>query len=141
MRNKHGERSSATPNERPQVRAETYNFRRMNCYPILALGVTVVGCLLTSRAASPLPPEEKLKARLHALESKLKAIYTERLTTRKEGVADELREEQQAWLKARYEGANIYLAFAPKGEVEPRRLQFLADVTAARIEDLQPAWE
>src|SRR6266705_3637203 len=50
--NKHGERSSATPNERPQVRAETRNFRKMNCYPILALGVTVVGCLLTSQTTS-----------------------------------------------------------------------------------------
>ena len=82
-----------------------------------------------------------MKARLHALESKLKAIYTQRLTTRKEGVADELREEQQAWLKARDEGVNIYLAFAPKGEMERLRLQFLADVTAARIEDFQPVWK
>ena len=96
---------------------------------------------MCSEPVEPLPPEEKLKARLHALESKLKAIYTERLTTRKEGVADELREEQQAWLKARDEGVNIYLAFAPKGEMERRRLQFLADVTAARIEDFQPVWK
>jgi len=97
--------------------------------------------VLCSEPVEPLPPEEKLKARLHALESKLKAIYTQRLTTRKEGVADELREEQQAWLKARDEGVNIYLAFAPKGEMERRRLQFLADVTAARIEDFQPVWK
>jgi len=97
--------------------------------------------VLCSEPVEPLPPEEKLKARLHALESKLKAIYTERLTTRKEGVADELREEQQAWLKARDEGVKIYLAFATKGEMERRRLQFLADVTAARIEDFQPVWK
>ncbi len=51
--NKHGGRSSATPNERPQVRAETHNFCKMKCHAILVFDVTVVGCLLTSQAASP----------------------------------------------------------------------------------------
>src|SRR6267142_2988555 len=41
--NKHGGRSSAMPNERPQIRAETHNFRKMNCYPILALWGWIFG--------------------------------------------------------------------------------------------------
>ena len=97
--------------------------------------------VLCSEPIDPLPSEQKLKVRLHKVESKLKAIYSQRLTTPREGVADELREQQQAWLKARDQGVKIYLAFASKGEIERRRLQFLADVTATRIEDFQPVWK
>jgi len=36
----------------------------------------------------------------------------------------------------RDDGLKTYLAFARKGEEEPRRLQFLGDVTAARIDEI-----
>lgn len=48
--------------------------------------------------------------------------------------ADELRKIQQEWVKARDEGVKTYLRFARKGEEERSRLEFLADVTAARLE-------
>jgi len=53
-----------------------------------------------------------------------------------------VREAQRNWIKHRDEGAKFYVALFPPAEKERRRLQFLCDVTAARI-DTQPdeAWE
>ncbi len=53
-----------------------------------------------------------------------------------------LREPQRAWTKHRDEGLKFYVSLFPAAEKERRRLQFLCDVTAARI-DTQPdeAWE
>jgi len=50
-----------------------------------------------------------------------------------------LRESQRNWLKARDKGLQLYLIAAPAAERERRKLQFLADVTAARIESLEGA--
>jgi uncharacterized protein YecT (DUF1311 family) len=53
-----------------------------------------------------------------------------------------LREAQRTWIKHRDEGAKFYVSLFPEAEKERRRLQFLCDVTAARI-DTQPdeEWE
>jgi hypothetical protein len=52
-----------------------------------------------------------------------------------------VRDTQGDWVKHR-EGAKFYVSLFPVAEKEQRRLQFLCDVTAARIET-QPddAWE
>lgn len=81
----------------------------------------------------PSPSEAEVKARLDGLDEKLKALCTERATWLDKEDADALRKKQEAWIKARDEGVKSYLRFAPKGEEERRRLQFLADVTAARL--------
>ena len=44
-----------------------------------------------------------------------------------------LRSTQKDWIKHRDEGLKLYLSLYPKAEREARRLQFLGDVTAARI--------
>lgn len=84
----------------------------------------------------PLPPETKLKARFDTLDEKVNKILAARSETMSKEDADELRKTQQEWVKLRDEGVETYLKFAPKGEEERRRLQFLGDVTAARLEEL-----
>ena len=52
-----------------------------------------------------------------------------------------LRQSQRSWIKHRDEGANLYVSLFPAAERERRRLQFLGDVTAARIEAPPEEWE
>jgi len=85
----------------------------------------------------PLPPESELKARFDALDDQFNKILAERAAAMSQEDADELRKMQQEWVKVRDEGLKTYLRFAPKGEEERRRLQFLADVTAARLEEFK----
>jgi uncharacterized protein YecT (DUF1311 family) len=84
----------------------------------------------------PLPSEVELKVRFDALDEKFNKILAARAETMSKEDADELRKTQQEWVKLRDEGVKTYLKFAPKGEEERRRLQFLGDVTAARLEEL-----
>jgi hypothetical protein len=44
-------------------------------------------------------------------------------------------------IKHRDEGAKFYVSLFPQGEREQRRLQFLSDVTAARLETPAEQWE
>ncbi|MGI8821289.1 MAG: hypothetical protein ACR2ID_10560 [Chthoniobacterales bacterium] len=90
--------------------------------------------VVCAEPTEPLPPEAELKARLDGLDEKLNKRYTERTSALGKEDADELREKGEAWVKARDEGVKMYLRFAPKGEEERRRLQFLAGVTTARLE-------
>ena len=56
--------------------------------------------------------------------------------------AEANRRSQREWIKARDAGLKIYLGSSPKAEQESRKLQFLADVTATRIDSLnQPEEE
>ncbi len=84
----------------------------------------------------PLPSESELKARMDALDEKLTKALAERTGEMSNDEANDLREAQDKWLKMRDEGVKTYLVFAPKGEEERRRLQFLGDVTATRIEEI-----
>jgi len=61
--------------------------------------------------------------------------------TDKERVSN-VRQAQRNWIKHRDEGAKFYVPLFPAAQKEQRRLQFLCDVTAARIET-QPneQWE
>jgi len=81
----------------------------------------------------PLPGEAELKVRLDALDQQLNKMYGEVLAHAGEGVPL-LREGQHKWIKHRDEGARLYVSLFPQAERERRRLQFLGDVTAARIE-------
>jgi hypothetical protein len=51
-----------------------------------------------------------------------------------------VREAQRNWIKHRDEGAKVYVSLFPATEKERRRLQFLGDVTAARIEVGPDEW-
>ena len=89
----------------------------------------------------PLPSEEELKARLEKIDRQLNKAYDERLKkTEKEGVPN-LRDSEREWIKRRDEGVKIYVSLFPDAEKERRRLQFLGDVTAARIEAPPEEWE
>ena len=81
----------------------------------------------------PLPGEAELKVRLDALDQQLNKMYGEVLAHAGEGVPL-VREGQHKWIKHRDEGARLYVSLFPQAERERRRLQFLGDVTAARIE-------
>jgi uncharacterized protein YecT (DUF1311 family) len=50
-------------------------------------------------------------------------------------------EGQRAWIKHRDEGVKFYASLFPQAERERRRLQFMGDVTAARVEELSEEWE
>src|SRR6059058_588656 len=80
----------------------------------------------------PLPGEAELKVRLDALDQQLNKMYGEVLAHAGEGVPL-VREGQHKWIKHRDEGARLYVSLFPQAERERRRLQFLGDVTAARI--------
>jgi len=88
----------------------------------------------------PLPGEAELRVRLDALDQQLNKMYGEVLAHAGEGVPL-VREGQHKWIKHRDEGARLYVSLFPQAELERRRLQFLGDVTAARIEVPPGEWE
>src|SRR6266536_2407000 len=73
---------------------------------------------------------------------KLNKSYAEVLAKAVKDRVSLVREAQRTWIKHRDDGAKFYVSLFPAAEKERRRLQFLCDVTAARI-DTQPgeAWE
>jgi uncharacterized protein YecT (DUF1311 family) len=83
-----------------------------------------------------LASQAELKARFDVLDKKLNDAYSAKLSKTAKDRVQNLRESQRNWLKARDKGLELYLSFAPAAQREQRKLQFLADVTAARIESL-----
>ena len=92
--------------------------------------------LACAEPSDPLPPEAELKARADAADKQLNDAYAAKVRKVGKDRGSNLRESQRAWVKARDAGLQIYLAAAPAAEREQRRLQFLGDVTIARIESL-----
>ena len=88
-----------------------------------------------------LPPEGDLKSRFEMLDKRLNEIYAAKRAKIEPDRVRNLRESQRAWLKAREKGLQVYLNMASPSERERRQLQFLADVTAARIESLNGSEE
>jgi len=84
----------------------------------------------------PLPPEAELKARADAVDKQLNEVYAAKVRKVGKDSGSNLRDSQRAWVKARDAGLQIYLATAPAAERERRKLQFLGDVTLARIATL-----
>lgn len=106
------------------------------------LNKTKAEFLACAEPVDALPSEADLKTQYEELDRKLNKRYAEVIAkTDKERVAN-VREAQRKWIKHRDEGAKFYVSLFPESEKEQRRLQFLGDVTAARIET-QPdeAWE
>jgi uncharacterized protein YecT (DUF1311 family) len=87
----------------------------------------------------PLPAEAELKARADAADKQLNDAYAAKVKKVGKDRGPNLRDSQRAWVKARDAGLQIYLATAPGAERERRKLQFLADVTIARIATLNSA--
>ncbi|HUE40345.1 MAG TPA: lysozyme inhibitor LprI family protein [Chthoniobacterales bacterium] len=84
----------------------------------------------------PLPSEAELKARADTADKQLNDAYSAKIQKVGKDGGSNLRDSQRAWVKARDAGLQIYLAAAPAAERERRKLQFLGDVTIARIESL-----
>jgi uncharacterized protein YecT (DUF1311 family) len=106
------------------------------------LNKTKAKVLAVAEPTDSLPMEDELKARLEMFDQKLNKSYAERMSkTDKERVPN-LRDSQRTWIKRRDEGAKIYVSLFPEAEKERRRLQFLGDVTAVRLDDFnRPADE
>jgi hypothetical protein len=95
--------------------------------------------LAAAEPIDPLPKEAELKMRLDGLDQQLNKKYADVLAQAGEGVPL-VREAQRNWIKHRDEGAKVYVSLFPATEKERRRLQFLGDVTAARIEVGPDEW-
>jgi len=89
----------------------------------------------------PLPPEAELKQRLDTLDRDLNKTYAEVLAKAEKDRVSLLREAQRNWMKKRDAGEKIYLESFPPAEKSQRRLQYLGDVTAARLDQPQDQWE
>jgi len=98
------------------------------------------GILACAEPVDPLPGEAELKRRLDALDEQLNKNYADVLASDRERVPL-VREGQRKWIKQRDEGLKLYVSLFPPAERERRRLQFLGDVAAARIELPPGQWE
>jgi uncharacterized protein YecT (DUF1311 family) len=104
---------------------------------ILSSSDDVLPC---AEPASPLPSAKDLGARFDQLDQRLNEKYADILKQTPAEQAVFLRSTQKDWIKHRDEGLKLYLSLYPKGEREARRLQFLGDVTAARIQVAPGQW-
>lgn len=97
--------------------------------------------LACAEPVDPLPGEDELKKRIAALDRQLNKRYAEVLAQTDKDRVSLVREAQRDWLKERDAGEKFYLALVPAVEKSRRRLQFLGDVTAARIEVPIEQWQ
>lgn len=97
--------------------------------------------LACAEPVDSLPSEGELKKRLDTLDEQLNRKYAEVVSQTEKNRISLLRESQRNWIKHRDEGATFYVSFFPAAEKERRRLQFLGDVTATRIEVPSEEWE
>jgi uncharacterized protein YecT (DUF1311 family) len=88
-----------------------------------------------------LPSEAELKTRFDKLDQQLNKTYGEVIAKITKDRVSLVREAQGLWIKHRDEGEKLYVSMFPQKEREQRRLQFLGDVTAARIEVPTEQWE
>ena len=85
--------------------------------------------------------EADLKTRLDTLDQQLNKKYADVIAQSEKDRVSLVREAQRKWIKYRDEGARLYVSLFPEAEKERRRLQFLGDVTATRIEVPTEQWE
>ncbi len=105
------------------------------------LNKTKSEALACAEPVDPLPSEAELKTRLDALDRQLNKKYADVIAHSEKDRISLVREAQRNWIKHRNEGARFYVSLFPEAEKERRRLQFLGDVTAARIEVPTEQWE
>jgi uncharacterized protein YecT (DUF1311 family) len=97
--------------------------------------------LVCAEPVDPLPNEIELKKRFDALDQQLNKKYAEVLSQADKDRVSLVREAQRKWLKERDAGEKFYLQLFPAAEKASRRLQFLGDVTAARINVSAEGWD
>ena len=97
--------------------------------------------LACAEPIDPLPSEAELKKRFDALDQQLNKKYAEVLAQTDKDRVSLVREAQRKWLKERDAGEKFYLQLFPTADKASRRLQFLGDVTAARIDVSAEGWE
>jgi hypothetical protein len=105
------------------------------------LNGTKAEMLASAEPVDPLPAEAELKKRFDSLDQQLNAKYAEVLAKTGKDRLSAVRNAQREWLKQRDVGEKLYVSLFPAAEKSRRRLQFLADVTAVRIEDAARALE
>src|SRR6266516_7209980 len=105
------------------------------------LNKTKANVLACAEPVDPLPSEAELKTRFDSLDRQLNEKYTQVLAQADKDRIPVVREAQRDWIKHRDEGAKLYMSSFPAAEKELRRLQFLADVTDARIDTPSEEWE
>lgn len=88
-----------------------------------------------------LPPENELKKRFEQLDRQLNERYADVIAKAEKDRVTNIREAQRNWIKHRDEGEKFYVSSFPAAEKEQRRLQFLCDVTYARIQTPIDQWE
>ncbi|MEY2574703.1 MAG: Lysozyme inhibitor LprI [Verrucomicrobiota bacterium] len=99
------------------------------------------GPLACAEPIDSLPPEAELKLRFDTLDRELNKKYSEILAKADKDRVPLLREAQRDWLKERDAGEKLYLQLFPTADKASRRLQFLGDVTAARIDVTAEGWD
>jgi uncharacterized protein YecT (DUF1311 family) len=97
--------------------------------------------LACAEPIDPLPSGDELKKRFDALDQQLNKKYAEVLAQTDKDRVSLVREAQRRWLKERDAGEKFYLQLFPAAEKASRHLQFLGDVTAARIDVTAEGWE
>jgi uncharacterized protein YecT (DUF1311 family) len=97
--------------------------------------------LACAEPIDPVPPEAELKQRFDSLDRELNKKYAEVLAKTDKDRVQSLRQGQRNWLKKRDAGEKVYVESFPSAEKASRRLQYLGDVTAARIDLPQDQWE
>ena len=97
--------------------------------------------LACAEPIDPLPSEAELKKRFDALDQQLNKKYAEVLAQTDKDRVSLVREAQRKWLKERDAGEKFYLQLFPTADKTSRRLQFLGDVTASRIDVSAEGWE
>jgi len=105
------------------------------------LNKTKSEALACAEPVDPLPNEAELKTRFDSSDRRLNEKYTQVLAHSEKDRIPVVRETQRDWIKHRDEGAKLYTSVFPAAEKERRRLQFLGDVTAARIGTPAEEWE
>jgi uncharacterized protein YecT (DUF1311 family) len=105
------------------------------------LNKTKSEALACAEPVDALPVEAELKGRLDTLDRQLNAKYLEVIAKAEKDRVPNVREAERNWIKHRDEGAKFYMSIFPAAEKERRRLQFLGDVTAARIDMPAEDWE
>jgi uncharacterized protein YecT (DUF1311 family) len=97
--------------------------------------------LACAEPIDPLPSEAELKQRFDTLDRQLNKKYAEMLAQADKDRVALLRQAQRDWLKERDAGEKVYVELFPPTEKARRRLQYLGDVTAARIDLPKDQWE
>jgi len=105
------------------------------------LNKTKAKVLACAEPVDPLPSEAELKTRFDTLDRQLNEKYTEVLAHAEKDRIPVVRETQRDWIKHRDEGEKLYISIFPAAQKEQRRLQFLADVTSARVDTSAEEWE